>query len=65
MLTIEQVEFILHELGYETVVEPTESFRYRVQCRATGYREGIAGKCQAALSIMLEAKRRSAPAKSR
>jgi hypothetical protein len=61
MLTAEMLSLLLNELGYVTVVEPTQGFPFRVQREVCGYREGLAGKAQATLSIMLEAKTRSVP----
>jgi len=55
LLNKEQIQYLLNELSYETVVEPNEEFRYRVQReKIIGYRKGIPGTIQAALSIALE-----------
>ena len=56
ILTAEQMQAILEELRWETVVEPSERFSCRVQRCTGGYRAGVLGKAQAGLSIMLEAK---------
>ncbi len=57
MLTHEMIEFLLDELSWNTIVHENPNFPYRVQRQETGYQGGIAGKTQAALSVMREAKR--------
>ncbi len=59
ILTADQIKFLLEQLRFETVAE-WDAGRFRVQHSQSGYRDGIAGKCQAALSVMLEAKMRVA-----
>lgn len=55
ILTEEQIKYLLEELSFETVVEPDRrKFNFRVQKKSFGYREGIPGTIQAALSIALE-----------
>lgn len=56
MLTLEQLQLLLDLLRYETVAEFDS---YRVVKRTHGYRDGEAGKIQAVLSVMIEAKVRS------
>lgn len=58
MLTEEQLEFLLEQLSWETVVEPSDKFQFRVQQQVMGYREGVAGKVQATLSMLLEGARK-------
>ena len=58
MLTKEMIEFLLNELSHETVIEGVEhGVAYRVQRQRSGYRSGMAGITQAALSVGLEAER--------
>jgi hypothetical protein len=60
LLTADDLQFLLEELSYETVIEETDEFRFRVQKRTFGYREGRVGKIQAMLSMMLQAKQQEA-----
>ena len=54
-LTAADIRLLLEKLGEETVVEPSDSFPYRVSCRAMGYsKDKKIGALQAKLSIMLE-----------
>ena len=55
LLSTEQLRWLLEQLRWETKVEASDQFPYRIQQRGFGYRDGIAGKVQAALSIMAEA----------
>jgi len=58
LLTREQILYLLKQLEFETIIEPDKrwSSDLRVQKRVFGYREGIPGTIQAALSIGLEVK---------
>jgi hypothetical protein len=57
MLTVEEIRILMEELAWETVLDETNNFRYRIQRRGHGYSERPEiGRIQAALSIMLEAK---------
>lgn len=54
-LTKDDIYFILQLVGEETVVEPSESFPYRVSRRGHGWsQDKERGALQAKLSIMLE-----------
>jgi len=55
ILTREDIHLILDRLAQETVVEPSQSFPYRVTCQGRGYSsDQKIGALQAKLSIMLE-----------
>lgn len=54
ILSVEQIRFLLNELGYKTSYE--FGGRYRLQEKVSGYQEGDVGKIQAYLSVILEAK---------
>ncbi len=58
LLTKEQITYLLEELSFETVIQPDKKWSsdLRVQKRVFGYREGVPGTIQAALSIGLELK---------
>lgn len=56
--TEEQIRFLIDEMRYDTVVEPTKDFRFRIQrLERTGWTtDRNRSQIQAVLSIMLEAK---------
>lgn len=58
LFTEEQIRFLMKEMSYETVHEPTDDYPYRVQrLERAGYSSDLnRGQIQAALSIMLEVK---------
>ncbi len=54
-LTHADILFILERIGEETVIEPTNKFRFRISKRGAGYSDDLmVGQLQAKLSIMLE-----------
>lgn len=54
-LSADDYRLLLELLAEETVVEPSESFPYRISKRAFGYsKDKQRGRIQAALSIALE-----------
>lgn len=55
-LSEEQLQFLLEELAWEEIRKDGVG---RLQKRVLGYRDGIAGKTQAVVSMMLEAKVRA------
>lgn len=61
-LSVAQLARLLELLGEETVVAPSLEFPFRISQRAFGYREGLDGVLQAALSVALQAaKQREQP----
>lgn len=56
-LSEEQLQFLLEELAWEEIRK--DGVGQRLQKRVLGYRDGIAGKTQAVVSMMLEAKVRA------
>ncbi len=55
ILTTEQIQYLLKELSYETIVEKTDKFQYRIQREKFGYSDNTdVNVIQAALSIALQ-----------
>jgi hypothetical protein len=54
-LTVAEIRLLLEKLGEETVVEPNDTFPYRVSRKGFGYStDPKIGALQAKLSILLE-----------
>ena len=55
IFTTEQIRWLLWQMQYETIMDPSVEFPYRIQKQTHGYGDGVRGKIQATLSVMLEA----------